>query len=178
MHFDPQPSVYLPDSVSVISDSDSIWPCLSQTLSLSLCLSLTVSLIICLSVSPWHCLSMTMSLYDSVSLWLCLSLTLSLSDSVCFWFSAPSDSFCLFVFSFLYLSLCFRRPEQIMPWLAGHLLCFVTTLVFLVINIVNIFIIITPNTHQVTAYWDYILSVPKFTANLYCICLSIPKIYT
>ena len=24
----------------------------------------------------------------------------------------------------------------------------------------------------------YLLSVPKFTANLYCICLSIPQIYT
>ena len=26
--------------------------------------------------------------------------------------------------------------------------------------------------------FDQVLSVPKFTANLYCICLSIPQIYT
>ena len=27
-------------------------------------------------------------------------------------------------------------------------------------------------------YTIYVLSVPKFTANMYCICLSIPQIYT
>jgi len=31
---------------------------------------------------------------------------------------------------------------------------------------------------DITINYFVILSVPKFTANVYCICLSIPQIYT
>ena len=126
---------------------------------------------LCLSVSLSFCLSVFLSLCLSVSLSFCLSVVLSFYLSVLLF--SLYISFFVFCLSFVYC----LAPVYSLPLFT----CYRISGTFLVnISIFEEFEARKMATHirLILENQGQILSVPKFTTNLYSICLSIPQIYT
>ena len=167
---------------------------LSPSLFLSLSLSLSLFLSLFRTNSRIHTLHIFFSLFPIFSVKSCIFLfsTLSIYRSVSFFHSLLPFLFSLFWKSYHYpLSMSCLIDILSSPLYLSHTLCLSSSLYFShtlclspPLSLVkkekstsSVYLCLSLSLLYPSAIW-YILSVPKFTANLYCICLRIDFRYT